>query len=228
MASGIILVVEDERNIRDLVRYALESAGYRVHTAGDGQEALAAVARQQPDLVVLDLMLPIVDGWEVARRLRATGDLPIIMVTALRDEVDRVAGLELGADDYVLKPFSPRELVARVGAVLRRTRGAQRRRVVSVGDIHLNYDTRRVTLRDTPVPLRPREFDFLAALLAAPDVVFTRDQLLQQVWGGDGAENTRTVDVHASQLRARLEGSGITIEAVRGIGYRLSVAAKQG
>ena len=222
MASGLILVVEDERNIRELVRVALETHGYRVITAADGEQALVQARQTPPDLVVLDLMLPKLDGWDVTRHLRATSDVPIIMLTARREESDRVAGLELGADDYVPKPFSPRELVARIGAVLRRSRGNQRPRVASFGPIRLDQQTRRVTVNDQPVLLRPREFDLLAMLLSAPDVVFTRNQLLTEIWGFDGAESTRTVDVHASQLRARLEGSGVTIESVRGVGYRLA------
>ncbi len=222
MASGTIVVIEDERNIRDLIRVALEADGYRVLSAVDGVEGLTIIQQRLPDLVVLDLMLPKVDGWEVARSLRKSFDVPIIIVSARRDEIDRVAGLELGADAYVVKPFSPRELVARVGAVLRRSRSTQRVRTLEVGAVRVDLDRRRVTINDIVVEMRPREFELLVIFLAHPEIVLSREQILREIWGTDGSESTRTVDVHASQLRTRLEGSGLVIESLRGVGYRLT------
>jgi DNA-binding response OmpR family regulator len=226
--KNTVLVVDDEPNIVELNRMYLESAGYRVVAARTGDEALACLAREQPDLVVLDLMLPGVDGWEVCRRMRQTSQTPIIMLTARTEDVDRIVGLELGADDYVTKPYNPRELVARVRAVLRRVNppaaktadnGAAKPLVV--GNLVLDAARRTVTVAGAPRTLRAREFDLLQFLLEHPGLVMSREQLLSQVWGFDYAGETRTVDVHVASLRRELQGSDCEIETVWGIGYKL-------
>lgn len=217
-----ILVVDDERNIRDLVRLYLEGAGYVVEEAADGPSAIERHARSTPDLVVLDLMLPGLDGMEVTREIRRHAETPILMLTARAEEIDRILGLELGADDYLPKPFHPRELVARVKAILRRTDPAARTgRPLVTGDLRIDPRRREVTLAGVALTLRPREFDLLAALARDPGVVWSRDDLLAHVWGTDYPGETRTVDVHVSALRARLGPEGPAIEAVKGVGYRL-------
>jgi DNA-binding response OmpR family regulator len=222
MARETILVVDDERHIVELAQLYLEQAGYRVESAGNGKEALLRARHVRPALVVLDLMLPELDGWEVCRRLRNESDVPIIMLTARSDDVDRIVGLELGADDYVTKPFNPRELVARVRAVLRRyQKSLDPEQPVSVGQLTVNPASREVHSGDQMLDLRPKEFDLLLALVEHQGRVMSRDQLLDLVWGYDFPGGTRTVDAHISHLRAHLEGSGVTIETHRGIGYKL-------
>jgi len=222
MANETILVVDDEPNIAELARMYLQQAGFRVEAAADGQQALSQVRRLHPALVVLDLMLPDLDGWEVCRRLRAESDLPIIMLTARTDDVDRIVGLELGADDYVTKPFNPRELVARVRAVLRRYQKSVRPdQAVTIGQLTINPVSREATVGGRNLVLRPKEFDLVLALAEHQGQVLSRDQLLDLVWGYDFPGGTRTVDAHVSHLRARLEGSGVMIETYRGIGYKL-------
>ena len=217
-----ILVVDDEPKIRELVRLYLEQAGYVVAEAADGPEALERHARIAPDLVVLDLMLPGLDGMEVTREIRRRAETPILMLTARAEEIDRILGLELGADDYLPKPFHPRELVARVKAILRRAEGGARPdRPLEAGTLRIDPRRREVTVAGRPIALRPREYDLLAALARDPGVVWSRDDLLTQVWGTDYPGETRTVDVHVSALRARLGPDGPAIEAVKGIGYRL-------
>jgi len=217
-----ILVVDDERHIVDLLRLYLEKEGFAVVSAGDGEEALALHARHDPSLVILDLMLPKVDGFEVCREVRRRGETPIIMLTARSDDVDAVVGLELGADDYVTKPFNPRALVARVRAVLRRTDVTARGgRPIEMGDLRIDPRRRDVQVGDRRVELRAREFDLLAALARDPGVVLTRDMLLESVWGTDFPGETRTVDVHVAELRKKLAPDGPAIETVRGVGYRL-------
>jgi DNA-binding response OmpR family regulator len=227
-----ILIVDDESNIRHTVGYNLRREGYEVVEAADGEAALAAAAAQRLDLVVLDLLLPGVDGLEVCRRLRARGPVPILMLTARADEVDRVVGLELGADDYLAKPFSMRELVARVKAILRRAelnRAAQPEpptRLVRDG-LTLDAGRRRVTVDDQEVSLKPREFDLLAFLARQPGQVFTRAQLLEHVWGYDYLGDSRTVDVHVRSLRTKLGDRADTprwIETIWGVGYRFREA----
>jgi phosphate regulon transcriptional regulator PhoB len=223
-----VLVVEDEPDIRDLIVLHLAREGFRCRTAASGPDALSEVRAARPDLVVLDLMLPGLGGLEVCRRLRAepaTASLPIIMLTAKADEVDRVVGLELGADDYVVKPFSPKELVARVRAVLRRARppasaGAP---VLRAGALGLDPDRHLVTVGERPLTLTPKEFDLLQALMESAGRVLSREQLLARVWGYVHAEEieTRTVDVHVRRLRAKLGGEGRRIATVTGVGYRL-------
>jgi DNA-binding response OmpR family regulator len=217
-----ILVVDDERNIVDLVRLYLEQDGFAVITAADGEAALAIHARQDPDLVILDLMLPKVDGLEVCREIRRRGGTPVLMLTARSDDVDTIVGLELGADDYVTKPFNPRALVARVKAILRRTSGDARSiRPIEAGPLRIDPRRREATIDGRRLVLRPREFDLLAALARDPGIVLTRDALLETVWGTDFPGETRTVDVHVAEVRKQLGETGPTIETVRGFGYRL-------
>ena len=217
-----ILVVDDEPNIVELVRLYLEREGFAVLAARDGEEALAIAARHDPDLVVLDLMLPKVDGWEVCRELRRRGDTPILMLTARSDDVDAIVGLELGADDYVTKPFNPRALVARVRAILRRTTtAASGGRPIEVGSLRIDPRRRDAYVGDRRLELRAREFDLLAALARDPGIVLTRDALLEDVWGTDFPGETRTVDVHVAELRKKLGADGPPIETIRGLGYRL-------
>ncbi len=224
MAGATVLVVEDERDIRDLVVLHLGQAGFRCRTATGGLEALREVRAAAPDLIVLDLMLPGLDGLDVCRRLRgdpATAAIPIVVLTARADEVDRVLGLELGADDYVVKPFSPKELVARVRAVLRRARAPAG--ALTAGTIRLDPARHVVEVDGRPVPLTPREFDLLRALLAAAGRVLSREHLLDRAWGYGRADEieSRTVDVHVRRLRAKLGPEGRRIVTVKGVGYRL-------
>lgn len=222
MASrGHILVVDDERAIRRLLNMYLTDAGYSVTEAGDGAAAIARVRNGGVDLVLLDLMLPELDGFEVTRRLREIADVPVIMITARSEEAHRVTGLELGADDYVTKPFSPLEVVARVRAVLRRTAGeATAMRTIAVGEVEIEPESRRVTRAGREVDLTRLEFDLLTELATHPRVVFTRERLLETVWGYQSAVGAKTVDVHVANLRRKL-GDDIGIVAVRGVGYKI-------
>ena len=217
-----ILVVDDERNIVELVRLYLEKEGFAVVAASDGEQALVQYERTGPDLVVLDLMLPKMDGFEVCRELRRRGDVPILMLTARSEDVDAIVGLELGADDYVTKPFNPRALVARIKAILRRTDATARGgRPIEVGNLRIDPRRREATVGERRLELRAREFDLLAALARDPGVVLTRDALLGDVWGTDFPGETRTVDVHVAEVRKKLGEDGPQVETVRGIGYRL-------
>jgi DNA-binding response OmpR family regulator len=221
-----ILVVEDEEHIRQLVSMYLTKEGFTVETAADGRSALSRVNAVKPDLLVLDLMLPELDGWTVCRELRRsplTENLPIIMLTARDDLIDRILGLELGADDYVTKPFNPRELVARVRAVLRRTaRSGLPNKTLSAGDLQVDLERREARAGGRLLHLRAKEFDLLAAFVERPGTVFTRDALLNRVWGYEHEIDTRTVDVHVSALRERLSGAQSSIETVWGVGYKLA------
>lgn len=223
--NATILVVDDEPNIVELNRMYLEGAGYRVITARTGAEALARVQNDNPDLLVLDLMLPGTDGWEVCREVRRTRQTPIIMLTARAEDIDRILGLELGADDYVTKPYNPRELVARVRAVLRRTNPTQETTattpLLTLGNVTLDPARRTVQVGAAPVNLRAKEFDLLQYLMENPDIVHSRERLLTQVWGYDFAGETRTVDVHVAALRRELRDSNVALETVWGIGYKL-------
>ena len=222
-----ILIIEDEPAIIDLVRLYLEKEGFEVVSARDGVEGMVAFRREQPDLVILDLMLPELDGWEVCKRLRKETNTPIIMLTARSDDVDKIVGLELGADDYVTKPFNPRELVARVKAVLRRTQGdpVPTGDSLRVGDVEVDLARRELRVAGALIPLRAREFELLATLARRPGMVFSREQLLNLVWGYDYVGGTRTVDVHVAQLRQKLKASAVRIETVWGVGYKLCVDA---
>jgi DNA-binding response OmpR family regulator len=217
---GLILVVEDESAIADVIALNLRAAGFGVHVEHTGDGGLAAVRTLRPAAVVLDVGLPGIDGIEVCRRLRGADDwTPILFVTARDDEVDRVVGLELGADDYVTKPFSPRELVARIGSVLRRTQGtATGASAIEVGSVRLDVDARRAYAAEQEVELTATEFDLLAHLMRKPGQVFSRAQLISRVWGYSPDTGSRTVDVHVAQLRAKL-GAASPIRTVRGIGY---------
>jgi DNA-binding response OmpR family regulator len=223
-----ILVVDDEPNIVELLRLYLEQEGFGVRAAADGDSALAAIERQPPDLVILDVMLPRVDGFEVTRRIRRTSDVPILMLTARTEDVDSIVGLELGADDYVTKPFNPRALVARVKAILRRAEArGERSRPLEIGGLRVDTRRREALVGPRRLDLRPREFDLLAALASEPGVVLSRDRLLADVWGTDFTGETRTIDVHIAEVRRQLGDDGPAIETVRGIGYRL-VAGRSG
>lgn len=223
--KGAILVVEDERAIADLVRAYLSREGFHVVWVSDGEQALQELPRHPVRLVVLDIGLPGIDGFEVCRRLRSRTTVPILMLSARDEEIDRVAGLEAGADDYVTKPFSPRELAARVKAILRRAgtqaAGAAAAERIAVGRILLDRAAHTVTADGRSLELTAREFDLLAALLSNPGVVLSRDRLLEMVWDGAFPGGTRTVDVHIAQLRAKLGLDGF-IETVRGSGYKVS------
>ena len=214
-----VLVVEDELNIANVVRIALERDGHRVVVVRTGEEALAELTRHPIALIVLDLGLPGREGLEVCRRVRARSSLPIIMLTARDEEADRVAGLELGADDYVPKPFSPRELAARVKAVLRRSTAAPRADDLELADVMLSRARRDVSVAGAPVSLSATEFNLLAFLMENPGIVFSREVLLDRVWGIEFPGGTRTVDQHIAQVRAKL-GRPDLIETVRGAGYR--------
>jgi DNA-binding response OmpR family regulator len=222
MASrGHVLVVDDERAIRRLLRLYLTDAGFTVAEAPDGEAAIDQVRRGGIDLVLLDLMLPGMDGFEVCRRLEEISSVPVIMITARGDEAHRVTGLELGADDYVVKPFSPAEVVARVRAVMRRVSAPpDPHRVLYAGPAEIEPTGRRVTVGEREVELTRLEFDLLAELAAHPRVVYTRERLLEKVWGYQSGVGGKTVDVHVANLRRKL-GEDIGIVAVRGVGYKL-------
>ncbi len=227
--DATILVVDDEAPILALLRYNLDKAGYRVVEATDGQEALTLIREQSPDLVVLDWMLPSISGIEVCRQVRRDSELrnlPIIMLTARGEEQDRVRGLEVGADDYIPKPFSPAELLARIRAVLRRIRPALSEEALSYADLHMDLAAHRVSRAGTPIHLGPREFDMLRFLMEHPGRVFSREQLLDSVWGNDIFVEPRTVDVHIGRLRKALNvaESKDLIRTVRSAGYALDAA----
>lgn len=221
-----ILVADDDPNVRELVRMYLGREGMTVHTADDGRSALASLQSKGVDAVVLDVMMPEMDGFAVCKELRRTSDVPVLMLTARGEEIDRVLGLELGADDYIVKPFSPRELVARVKAVLRRTRSLRTVEPAVQGKLlfpGLEVDplAREVLVEGSPVSLAPKEFDLLLYLMQNPRVVLERDQLLSRVWGYDFAGETRTVDVHVKKLRLKLgEPARSYIHTVWGVGYK--------
>jgi DNA-binding response OmpR family regulator len=223
-ATPSILVVEDEGSIASFVSLYLKNAGYTVRTAANGSEALAQVAAQMPNLIVLDLMLPDIDGIEVCKRIRQSSDVPILMLTARDEDVDKIIGLEVGADDYLTKPFNPRELVARVKSILRRATPERREKEsaqIRHGDLHIDAGRREVKVGDEEIQLAPKEFDLLWELLDHKGLVLTRDQLLERVWGYTFAGDTRTVDVHVRQLRRKL-GEASPIVTVWGVGYKVS------
>ena len=226
---GRVLVVEDEPDVAELIRYNLAREGYDVRVATNGTEAVREARDHHPALVLLDIMVPQLNGWEVCRRLKQSAEtraIPVIMVTGRVEEGDKVLGFEMGADDYVTKPFSPRELVARVRAVLRRGQGADERegtQHLKAGDVEIDRHRFEVKMRGRAVDLTRKEFDLLAALVASPGRVFGREELLDLVWGRDGFVEPRTVDVHLARLRAKFVSAnlpGLAIETVRGVGYR--------
>jgi len=223
-----ILVVDDEEPIQELLRFNLEKEGYRVSVAKDGQEALKHVENDQPDLIVLDLMLPGMDGLEVCRKLRSNPkfqQIPIIMLTAKGEEIDKVLGLEIGADDYMTKPFSPRELLARIKARLRRLNPKEEadNQIIVRGELQVDVTGFRVHVRGEETELTPKEFELLRVLVAHPGKVYSRDELLERIWGYEYDGDTRTVDVHVRHLRLKVERDPSNpeyIETLRGIGYR--------
>jgi DNA-binding response OmpR family regulator len=222
MPDATILIVDDERNVSQLSRMYLVADGFRVETVSNGKDALERVRSSRPDLVVLDLMMPGMDGWEVCRRLRAAGDIPIIILTARTDDVDKIVGLEIGADDYLTKPFNPRELVARVKAVLRRYHaGTQAPQLIQLDGLEIDTAGREVRVRGRPIEMRPKEFDLLQTLARSPGVVFDRDRLIHLVWGYDYVGDTRTIDVHIAGLREKIRDSAVRIQTVWGVGYKL-------
>lgn len=217
-----VLVVDDEQDILDLVRYHLEREGYHVMACGDGKSALDLVSREKPELVILDLLMPGVDGLEVCRLLRRDSAIPIIMLTAKTEEADRVVGLEVGADDYVTKPFSPRELVARVKAILRRGAPSPDEKLLTFGDLSMDFARYQVRVKGKPISLTAKEMELLKTLVQAKGRVLTRDFLLERVWGYDraGEIESRTVDVHIRRLREKLGHEARRILTVKGAGYR--------
>jgi DNA-binding response OmpR family regulator len=225
-----VLVVEDEASIASFVSLYLKNAGYGVRTASTGTEALSAAASDSPSLIVLDLMLPDIDGIEVCKRIRQRSDVPILMLTARDEDVDKIIGLEVGADDYLTKPFNPRELVARVKSVLRRSAPARQdpeNAVIKHGDLTVDSGRREVRVGAEEIQLAPKEFDLLWELLDHRGLVLTRDQLLERVWGYTFAGDTRTVDVHVRQLRRKL-GDASPIVTVWGVGYKVGPARETG
>ncbi len=226
MTNRSVLVVEDEENLVEALRYNLEHEGYNVLTAPDGGSGLETARAALPDLVILDVMLPNLDGLEVCRILRRETDVPILMLTAKGEEIDRVVGLEIGADDYVTKPFSMRELMARVRAMLRRPRKTASPRMAEPlrsGSLAVDVDAHQATLNGEELRLKPREFDLLALFIRNPGRAFTRDQVLEQLWGHDYIGDVRTVDVHVRWLREKIEADPSTparIITIRGVGYR--------
>ncbi len=217
-----VLVVDDEKNIVQLLKLYLSNEGYQVEAAYNGQEALDKARKLRPDLVVLDLMMPGIDGLEVCRRLRKESDVPVIILTARGEDVDKIVGLEVGADDYVTKPFNPRELVARVKAVLRRYHPEGKASpVIEVGDLRIDVARREVSVGSRAVELRAKEFDLLVAFAQNPGIVLPREKLLSQVWGYDYLGDSRTIDVHVTWLREKLSGSNVQIRTVWGVGYKL-------
>jgi DNA-binding response OmpR family regulator len=228
MTQDLILIVDDEQNIIELGRLYLENAGYRVEAATDGLTALEQFNRLNPALIVLDLMLPELDGWEVCKKIRATSQVPIIMLTARSDDIDKIVGLELGADDYMTKPYNPRELVARVKAVLRRgaptPETAAETPVLRAGPLAIDPARREARLDGQPIELRTKEFDLLHAFAQNNGLALSREKLLDLAWGFDFYGETRTVDVHVAQLRDKLSGSDrVNIATIWGVGYKMVV-----
>src|SRR5262245_23476420 len=223
--SDLVMVIEDEKEIRDLVRYNLEKAGFRVAAAADGEEGLKQLFASRPDALVLDLMLPGMNGLEIVREVRnepLTHDLPVLILTARSAEMDKLLGFEQGADDYLTKPFSPRELVARVKALLRRTKPTGTARALEAGPLRVDLEAHVATCAGQRLDLTPREFDLLAFLARHPGRALSRDELLRKVWGYDYVGETRTVDVHVRRLRAKLGEHHAMIETVLGAGYKLA------
>lgn len=220
-----ILVVDDEQHIVQLVRLYLQNEGFQVEAAFDGRQALDKARSLRPDLIVLDIMMPGLDGLEVTRELRKSSSVPIIFLTARGDDVDRIVGLELGADDYLAKPFNPRELVARVKAVLRRSQAPpEAPEVIELGNVRVDAASREVTVAGAPVQLRQKEFDLLTAFMQHAGIVLERERLLRLVWGTDYFGDTRTIDVHVAWLREKLGDATVKIQTVWGVGYKLVAA----
>jgi len=223
-----ILVVDDEPNIIELAKLYLEQENYQVEGVTSGEEALARYTVAAPDLIILDLMLPDVDGFEVCRRIRAGSAVPILMLTARKEDVDKIVGLELGADDYLTKPFNPRELVARVKAVLRRYKaGTSTVETITLGKLRIDLPRHEVLVEGEQVTLRTKEFALLIAFAKNIGIVFSRERLLEMVWGYDFYGETRTVDVHVNHLREKLVNTGVFIETMRGVGYKMVISEEE-
>jgi len=223
-AGGRVVIVDDDAHIRELATLYLQKEGFDVTCAVDGASAVATIEKAHPSIVVLDLMLPGKTGFDVCKELRQTSTVPIIILTARDEDVDKIVGLELGADDYLTKPFNPRELVARVKAILRRAENGQQKPMddaVHLGSLTIDRRRREVRVNGVEQPYRTKEFDLLMALAENAGIVLTREQLLDRVWGYDFYGETRTVDVHVQHVRARLAGTGLSIVTVRGVGYKL-------
>ena len=222
-----VLAVDDELNILELVKLYLGREGYQVETASRGGDAISKLNTFNPDLIVLDLMLPDIDGFEVCRQIRSKSRVPILMLTARKEDIDKVVGLEMGADDYLTKPFNPRELVARIKAILRRSQAVPRSGVpadiIEVGKLRIDLPRHEVSIDGRPLKLRTKEFALLAALAQNSGILLSRDKILEMVWGFDYYGETRTVDVHVNHLREKLADSGVNIETVRGSGYKMTV-----
>ena len=220
-----ILLVEDEKTLAKALKFNLEKEGFRVEVAFDGEEALNAMSGKEPDLVILDLMLPKIDGYEVCRSIRRSSDVPIIMLTARDEDIDKILGLELGADDYMTKPFNTRELLARIRAILRRTvqQAAAARSFIKVGDLQIDVIKRKVTVKGREVALTSREYNLLSLLASNPGKVYSREELLEEIWGDDYSGDVRTVDVHIRHLREKIEefpAEPNIILTVWGAGYK--------
>lgn len=228
MAQPKVLIVDDEKNIVEAIKYNLEQAGFRTITAHDGRRALELAQRELPDLITLDVMLPEQDGWEVCRLLRQdrrTQHIPVIMLTVKGEEADTVVGLELGADDYMTKPFSPKELVSRIKAILRRSKPSAPTEAVRIGSLDIDFARHLVRLKDKPIELTAKEFELLKALVEASGRVLSRDLLLDRVWGLEQSLEiqTRTVDVHVGQLRKKLKSEAKRLVTVKNAGYRFDI-----
>lgn len=227
MANEKILVVDDDKNICELLRLYLVKEGYSVTMAHDGQEALTAFDKLHPDLVLLDVMMPVMDGWEACRKIRAKDNTPIIMLTAKGETYDKVLGLELGADDYIVKPFDAKEVTARIKAVLRRTAAKEdtNKGVYDFDNLHLDMNRYELKVKGKVVEAPPKELELLACLAGHPNRVYTRDQLLDEVWGFEYYGDSRTIDVHVKRLREKLEGASEqwNLKTVWGVGYKFEV-----
>ena len=217
-----VLAVDDEVNILELLKLYLSREGLKVQTANSGSEALLKMEAANFDLIILDIMLPDTDGFELCRQIRKKSNIPIIMLTARKDDIDKIIGLELGADDYLTKPFNPREMVARVKAIIRRySIGLQPTDTIDVGMLHIDIPRQEVTINGQPIRLRTKEFILLSTLAQNAGIVLSREKLLEKVWGFDYYGETRTVDVHINHLREKIAASGVNIETMRGTGYKL-------
>ena len=221
-----VLAVDDEPNILELVKLYLEREGYQVETASRGGDAISKMNTVNPDIIILDLMLPDIDGFEVCRQIRSKSRVPILMLTARKEDIDKVVGLEMGADDYLTKPFNPRELVARIKAILRRSQAVppsgESTGIIGVGRLRIDLPRHEVSISGRPLKLRTKEFALLAALAQNPGILLSRDKILEMVWGFDYYGETRTVDVHINHLREKLAESGVNIETIRGSGYKMT------
>jgi two-component system, OmpR family, alkaline phosphatase synthesis response regulator PhoP len=219
-----ILAIDDELNILELIKLYLGREGYQIETTVRGSEALSKLAAFSPDLVILDLMMPGMDGFEVCRQIRSKSNIPILMLTARKEDVDKIVGLEMGADDYLTKPFNPRELIARIRAILRRFQTGQKSgETIKLGNLKIDLSGHEASIDEKILKLRTKEFALLSAFAQNPGIVLSREKLLEIVWGFDYYGETRTVDVHVNHLREQLGGSGVNIETLRGTGYKMTV-----